>query len=120
MSNDVCFYDVVFKKVVGSMRSKALKFVKNKLIEYYGSNTWVVEPIKDYNKTPYTVENINGTFVCNCQGYQMKLKRLEAGDLDVDPVCSHVLAVKLYAGQEAHNKALEKKHQQEGGVWSDR
>jgi len=121
VTKSTCFYDILFQDVKGSMKSKAIKFDKLKLVEYYGENTWVVDPIPGYNKHHYTVKKVKRDsvwdFVCNCQGFVMKMKRFNEGDLDVVPVCSHILAVKLHAGREAHNKKVERMIKQDGGVF---
>jgi len=122
MSNDVCFWDHWTKELKGSIISKAKKFYKLKLVSYVGDNTWIVEPIKDYNTRTYEVTNKKDdedirSFECNCQGFQSKLRKFKLRQSDEEAYCSHTVAVKMFAGNEAHNKAVERKMKEEEGVW---
>lgn len=120
--NDICFWNHWAKELKGSIVSKAKRFYKCKLIAYCGFNTWVVEPIKDYNTRVYTVTNVRDeedirSFSCNCQGFQSKLRKFKLRESTDEPYCSHTVAVKMFAGVMAHNKAVERRQVKEGGVW---
>ena len=83
--NNVMYYVHTDKQLKGSVKSKALKFLKNKCVVQNG-NEFFIKPLEGYNSTMYLVSN--GT--CNCQGYTTKKKRGEWAH------CSHTLAVEYY------------------------
>jgi len=107
-NNDFPYWDHIKKELNNpSIYNKAKnKFVKNNCIEYFDKNTWIVRPIKGYNSTTYVVDKIKDdfgqySFKCSCQGFN---KWSKPGT----PTCSHIIAVKLYAGREQRNKKIER------------
>jgi len=76
--------------VNSTMKTKARKYNKLKLIKNLNENEWIVQKMDGYNKTDYIVRMINGKYTCTCQGFTN------------NNTCSHVLAVKLF--QECHDE----------------
>lgn len=82
-----------------AISTKAVKFVKLGLVEYdKEAKVFKVNPIPDYNKTTYTINNRgDGHFECNCQFYNTVSKDW------THPSCSHIQAVKFYLEIRRHN-----------------
>ncbi len=78
----VCKWDAIREQLLGSIKSKARRFCKEKCVEWLGGDLYLVKHIPGYNKTDYTVDIKQGT--CNCQYNNKGLK------------CSHLAAVALY------------------------
>ncbi len=76
--NNVMYWCPETKQVKGSVKLKALKFVKLGLVKEV-SGIYYISPIEGYNKTTYQV---NGG--CNCQGFKK------------NQYCSHMLAVAYF------------------------
>ncbi len=100
-------WDNMELKLKGSMEYKIKSLMA--CIKYNGNNCWVVEPVKNYNKHVHTVSNNGGVWSCTCQGYADKLRKLESGDLDIEPSCSHIISVKRYAGERMKERYLNNK-----------
>lgn len=66
-------------KEAGTILNKSKKFLELNCIQKSGDN-YICLPIKNYNKTTYTINPVKWS--CNCQGYSIYNK------------CSHLLAVK--------------------------
>lgn len=106
------------KELKGSQVKKALQFLQHDCLQYVGEDqeydvkgaficlplntqesyseygrTWQKKPFAiDYNFSAYKITKGDGkTFVCNCQGWQTKLKRNEVVAEGAN--CSHVLAL---------------------------
>lgn len=62
--------------------TKARKLIKENCIIKASKTQWIIKPIKEYNKTTYKVEYLNG-FTCNCQYFATTGKE-----------CSHIKAVR--------------------------
>lgn len=78
--------------------AKAREFLDNDCIKITKMG-WDCKPIKGYNKTTYSLfQNQYGHLVCNCQGYQTKIKNGQEG------FCSHCLAVKQFRYMKTHEK----------------
>ena len=93
-----------------SIWAKAKAFVDLGLVEYMGNFQFVVHPKQGYNVTDYCVRYSKGLgLTCTCQGFVTKLRKFTRGELDRDEVtCSHVRAVKIFAGNLQHEKKLER------------
>ena len=87
---NVIYWSPEYKACIGSVRSKALRFLRDKLIEEVG-NQFYVRPIAGYNNTTYLVNE----FGCNCQGFKKN------GN------CSHTLAVEMYKFIKNYNRELQ-------------
>jgi hypothetical protein len=86
----------------GSIRKKALAFLRHKCVVYDKENKqFIVKPIKVYNKQQITVKPENGHLACNCQFYNVVSKNWE------HPICSHSLAVKMWLEIKRWNKEDE-------------
>ncbi len=102
-----------------SIWAKARAFVDLGLVEYMGHNQFVVHPKPGYNVTDYAVRNEGGFFTCTCQGFVTKLRKFTKGEFERDEVtCSHVRAVKIYAGNLMHEKKIERL-KSEGAVFTN-
>jgi hypothetical protein len=111
---DMPYYDHIKGKLENpSMFNKAMKFIKHGCISYDGDNTWLCGNIEGYNKRTYIIENKKVglgeyLFTCNCQGYKKRVKE------EKEPICSHVIGVKLFAGAESSRRKAER--EKDGGT----
>ncbi len=103
-----------------SMWAKARGFVDLGLVEYMGNNQFVVHPKLGYNVTDYSVRYAKGFgLVCTCQGFVTKQRKWVRGEISKDEVtCSHVRAVKIFAGNLQHEKKIKRLREQ-GAVFSN-
>lgn len=89
---NVCFWEPNSKQLLflkrngdksaSTMLTKSKKFLEFNCIQPQSKGLYKILPIKDYNKTTYSVDIEKEE--CNCQGYSIYGK------------CSHILAVKQY------------------------
>lgn len=70
------------EKTIYRQKYKAKKLIKENCIIKASDVQWIIKPIKEYNKTTYKVEYLNG-FTCNCQYFATTGKE-----------CSHIKAVR--------------------------
>ena len=84
--NDTCYWDVIKEELVGSQKSKALKFNRLKLIKSNGDGSFSCLPILGYNRTTYHLSKGDDGWDCNCQ-YKNK---------NPDKECSHTIALALF------------------------
>lgn len=84
--------------------TKAKKFLDESCIRKINNTTFLCTPLKDYNKTSYTISSTSEGFFCNCQGFNKKLQEHTEGKSEIKPICSHVLAVKQYCFIESRGK----------------
>jgi hypothetical protein len=116
--NNVQYWSRHTKELKHSQSSKALKFLEYDCLKYIGvdeefgskycfvclplntQDSWNVNGVElkkkpyecDYNNSDYKIfKNSTGNFICNCQGYNIKLKRNEVPEGGAG--CSHVLAL---------------------------
>ena len=67
-SETIIRYDAEFQKLEGNQKYKAKKLLVNDLVHKVG-DSFVIEPIKGYNKSTYYVRNYENTYTCTCQYY---------------------------------------------------
>lgn len=108
--NNVCYWETTSKDLITEdkgkpMLTKARKFLENDCIRGVGETltTWECLPLPNYNKTTYRISLTKTGFVCNCQGFNKKLKDYDSLSSDVKPICSHILAVKQLNFINKHN-----------------
>ena len=89
--NNVIYWSPEYKACVGSVRDKAIRFLRDKLIEELDIHTHLVHPIPNYNHTTYTVVDNS----CNCQGFKKNGR------------CSHTLAVSMFKFIKIYNRELQ-------------
>ncbi|MCK4521151.1 MAG: SWIM zinc finger family protein [Nanoarchaeota archaeon] len=83
---NVLYYSHHAKKVKGTVRNKAKKFVDLGLIQYDKDlKCFFCNPIPGYNKSRYKIEKVDSDFECDCQF-----------NVTTGYMCSHILAVFLY------------------------
>jgi hypothetical protein len=83
-------------KQVATLLHKAQLFLELECIKKSGPNEYLCLPIKGYNKTTYKIEFKDNEWICNCQGYNSKLKSGEYAN------CSHIIAVKQWRFIKEH------------------
>ncbi len=79
-----------------ALLNKARKFLRNNSVDQIDFTTWVVRPIKDYNKTEHYIISTEKRFTCDCQGFRKKEKLFDEGNSNEIPICSHIIAVKQF------------------------
>ena len=87
----VQYYDHTSQSLRKTLNDKAKKFIDCGCLESaLDGNGYLCHPIQGYNTRTYHIQRVDESYVCNCQGFQSKLKKGEF------PFCSHVLAVILW------------------------
>ena len=64
----IMYYDAECQKLYGTRKYKANKLLTQGLIHKNG-DTYIIEPIKGYNKTTYIVKKDGNAYTCTCQHY---------------------------------------------------
>lgn len=105
-SKNVCYWETTSKelkiakkqgdKQAGVFLTKAKMFLDRNCIKQIDLTTWICEPIKNYNNSTYKIRMTQKGFECNCHGFNSKLKDYENGNSDIQPICSHIIAVKQF------------------------
>ena len=90
-------------KKVKPILIKAQKFLLQARIEQIDYTTWLCHPIRGYNKTIHTISSNAEELTCDCQGFRKKEKDYLNGSSNINPICSHILAVKQYCFIELNN-----------------
>ena len=89
-AKNVCYWMESEGILLGDMKSKAKKFIKNGCVKKaIRDNVFIVKPLEGYNITTHLVDNE----ICSCQWRQKH--NLE---------CSHEMAVKIFKFLENWNK----------------
>jgi hypothetical protein len=95
---EVQYYDHHLKEMKHSQQHKAIQFIKNKCIVFDAKkNHYICKKIDGYNTRDYDLTRSGiyyDTMECNCQGWQMKLKRDQI--IPGKPNCSHIGALYLF------------------------
>jgi hypothetical protein len=87
METEMMYYDSNTGMLHGTQLRKALSFIKHECIKKQEDGTFLCLPLKDYNKTTYTIiKNEHGRSSCTCQYNTTK-----------GLSCSHILAVNIYS-----------------------
>lgn len=109
--SNIAFWEPISKelKQEGSKQSttlisKAKKFLENNCVRQLSATKWECLPIFRYNKTTYKIRLTIDGWECNCQGFNKKLREFQEGHSDIQPICSHILAV-------IQNKFIEEKNE---------
>ena len=87
-----------------ALLDKARKFLKNNCVTQIDYSTWIIKPIKDYNKTEHYIILTDNGFTCDCQGFRKKQKDFTEGQSSIIPVCSHILTIKQFCYIESKNE----------------
>lgn len=90
--NDTCYWDVIKEELVGSQRSKALKFNRLKLVQPNFDGTFTINHLEGYNKTDYRVVKEFDGWHCPCQFHVKEEKD-----------CSHIIALALFLRNAVNN-----------------
>lgn len=90
-----------------ALLDKARKFLKNSCVTQIDISTWLVKPIKDYNKTEHYIVSTEKGLTCDCQGFRKKKKEYDEGQSSIIPICSHVIAVKQFCFIEEKSQGGE-------------
>jgi len=91
MANELTQDDLKKQKEAVSLLTKAKDFLEMGCVEQIKAREYRVKPIKGYNKTTHIVYiNPSGQKVCDCQGWNTKVRNGDKGS------CSHCLAVSQF------------------------
>jgi len=105
--SNVVYWEPNSKELKSSGKSALLTKAKTFLLEgcivQINLSTWICKPVKDYNKTTYTISSTTEGLVCNCQGFNKKLQEYKQGKSEIKPTCSHIVAVKQFCFIEEKN-----------------
>jgi hypothetical protein len=92
---EIQHWNLALKKLEHPQKTKIKKFLENGCIVKVNDDTFNCVPLLGYNSTTYTMKRgPEGTFNCNCQGFN---KRLD---------CSHVQALYLKIGKDSAQGVL--------------
>jgi len=100
--NNIQHWDKVLKRLKFSPTWKVIALLEHNCIhKLNGYDRFLIEPLKGYNISQYTVNRLHEYFICNCQGWQSKLNRGQK------PYCAHTIAVRIYLKQQERNSRVQ-------------